>query len=482
MNDRSTSRTSGGNSSGPKRSFSKPKGFGARSGGTSRPSYASSSGGRTSGGKPSYSGSKSGGGRRFGKPSGGGGGAKRGPRKSTADISKFVRKASDQKVEVAAPVIKHVFADFNFSKELNKNLVSKGYNTPTQIQDQSIHYILEGRDVVGLANTGTGKTGAFLLPLIDKVWKDKKNMVLILAPTRELAMQIDKEFRTFSTGMGIFSAMCVGGMPIWKQINDLARKPNFIIGTPGRIKDLSDRGKINYGSIGNIVLDEVDHMLDMGFVEPITLILNSLKADRQSLFFSATMPANIKNLISKFTNNPVTVEVASRSSVSNIDQDVVKVTDEAHKFSELKRLLSEEGFDKVIIFTETKRQVDKLSKDLAKEKFLVESIHGDKRQNQRKKAIDLFEKDKVSILVATDVAARGLDIKGVTHVINYTIPGTDEDYTHRIGRTGRGENKGVALTFISANMSTEAGGDRRSSSRPRSFGAGRSGGRPSYRR
>ena len=343
----------------------------------------------------------------------------------TADISKFVRKASDQKVEIAAPVIKHVFADFNFSKELNKNLVSKGYNTPTQIQDQSIHYILEGRDVVGLANTGTGKTGAFLLPLIDKVWKDKKNMVLILAPTRELAMQIDKEFRTFSTGMGIFSAMCVGGMPIWKQINDLARKPNFIIGTPGRIKDLSDRGKINYGSIGNIVLDEVDHMLDMGFVEPITIILNSLKADRQSLFFSATMPANIKNLISKFTNNPVTVEVASRSSVSNIDQDVVRVTDDAHKFSELKRLLSEDGFDKVIIFTETKRQVDKLSKDLAREKFLVESIHGDKRQNQRKKAIDLFEKDKVTILVATDVAARGLDIKGVTHVINYTIPGTD---------------------------------------------------------
>jgi ATP-dependent RNA helicase RhlE len=178
----------------------------------------------------------------------------------------------------------------------------------------------------------------------------------------------------------------------------------------------------------------------------------------------------------------VTVEVASRSSVSNIDQDVVRVTDDAHKFSELKRLLSEDGFDKVIIFTETKRQVDKLSKDLAKEKFLVESIHGDKRQNQRKKAIDLFEKDKVTILVATDVAARGLDIKGVTHVINYTIPGTDEDYTHRIGRTGRGENKGVALTFISANMSTESSGDRRNSSAPRSSGRGRSGGRPSYRR
>lgn len=437
MNNRTNSRTSGGNSSGPKRSFSRPKSSFPKTGGAKTSSFGGNSRRKFSGG-------------------GRGGGAKRGPRKSTADISKFVRKASDQKVEVVMPEIKHVFADFKFTKELNNNLVSKGFNTPTHIQDQSIPYILEGRDVVGLANTGTGKTGAFLLPLIDKVWKDKKNMVLILAPTRELAMQIDKEFKAFSGGMGIFSAMCVGGMPIWKQINDLARKPNFIIGTPGRIKDLSDRGKINYGSIGNIVLDEVDHMLDMGFVEPITIILNSLKENRQSLFFSATMPNNIKSLIAKFTENPVTVEVASRNTVSNIDQDVIKVTDDAHKFSELKRLLSEDGFDKVLIFIETKRQVDKLSKDLSKEGFSVESIHGDKRQNQRKKAIDMFEKNKVTILVATDVAARGLDIKGVTHVINYTIPGTDEDYTHRIGRTGRGESKGTALTFISEFQRTSS--------------------------
>jgi len=432
MNNKANSRTSGGNSSSPKRSFSKSRGFSTRSGSPSgRPSYSSTSGPK----------------RRFSRSSSGAG--KRGPRKSTADISKFVRKSSDEKKGVVLPVIKHLFSDFKFSKELNNNLISKGYKTPTHIQDQSINYILEGRDVVGLANTGTGKTGAFLLPLIDKVWKDKKNIVLILAPTRELAMQIDKEFRTFSIGMRINSAMCVGGMPIWKQINDLSRKPNFIIGTPGRIKDLSDRGKINYGSIGNIVLDEVDHMLDMGFIEPITIILNSLKADRQSLFFSATMPSNIKNLIAKFTKNPVTVEVASRSNVSNIDQDVVRVIDEAHKLSELKRLLKEDGFDKVLIFTETKRGVDKLSKELSKEGFSVESIHGDKRQNQRKKAIDLFDKDKVAILVATDVAARGLDINGVTHVINYTIPGTDEDYTHRIGRTGRGDKKGNAITFIS---------------------------------
>jgi ATP-dependent RNA helicase RhlE len=422
MNNRSTNRTSGRNSSSPKRSFPKTKRI-----------------------------SKGTGGGGFRKRASGGGG-RRGPRKSTADISKFIKKATVNTKEVSAPQIKHVFADFKFTKELNQNLVKKGYDKPTHIQDQSIKYIQEGKDVVGLANTGTGKTGAFLLPMIDKVCKDKSIKVLILAPTRELAIQIDKEFKTFSVGMGINSAICVGGMPIWKQINDLARKPNFIIGTPGRIKDLSDRGKINYSEIGNIILDEVDHMLDMGFIEPITLILNSLKKDRQSLFFSATMPGNIQSLISKFTKNPVTIEVASRNLSTNVDQDVVIVRDEAHKISELKRLLCEPGFDKVLVFVETKRGVDKLSRELAKDKFLVESIHGDKRQGQRKKAIDLFESNRSNILIATDVAARGLDIKGVTHVINYTIPGTNEDYTHRIGRTGRGENKGSALTFVEESI------------------------------
>ncbi|MDQ5901531.1 MAG: ATP-dependent helicase DeaD [Patescibacteria group bacterium] len=372
---------------------------------------------------------------------------RRGPRKSTADVSRFVKKATPSVEEKALP-IKHLFSDFNFSEDLQKNLESKKFVTPTHIQDESIPFIIDGRDIVGLANTGTGKTGAFLLPLIDKVFKDKKQKVLILAPTRELAMQIDKEFRAFSYGMRIYSAMCVGGMPIWKQINDLARNPNFIIGTPGRIKDLSERGKINYGAINNIVLDEVDHMLDMGFVEPITEILNNLKKERQSLFFSATMPENIKKLISKFTENPVIVEVASKNNINNIDQDIIKVTESENKFPRLVELLKEPGFDKVIIFIETKRGADKLSSDLFKEGFLVDSIHGDKRQGQRKRAIDSFDRNKIKVLVATDVAARGLDIDGITHVINYTVPGTNEDYTHRIGRTGRGGKKGVALTFV----------------------------------
>ena len=424
MNKPTTSSSRASNSRPFKKSFSKSK-FGGSA-------------------KPFRGGGSSGGGRRFG---GGGGNRRKFERKSTADVSKFVRKATPSE-DTTMPEIKHVFADFNFSKELQANLTTKGYTVPTHIQDEAIPFVMEGRDVVGLANTGTGKTAAFLLPLIEKVWKDEKQNVLILAPTRELAMQIDKEFRNFSSGMRIYSAMCVGGMPIWKQINDLARRPNFIIGTPGRIKDLSEKGKINYSQINNIVLDEVDHMLDMGFVEPITEILNNLKRERQSLFFSATMPHNIKNLIAKFTHNPVTVEIASRDTISNIDQDVVKITDQAHKFPELIKILKKPGFDKVLIFSETKRQVDKLYKDLKNEGFKVEAIHGDKRQNQRKNAIDMFDKDRVNILVATDVAARGLDIKEITHVINYTIPGTHEDYTHRIGRTGRGNKKGQALTFI----------------------------------
>lgn len=378
---------------------------------------------------------------------GGGGGGGRFQRKSTLDINKFVRKATvaaDEK----APVIKHRFIDFKFTYGLQNNLRKKGFNIPTPVQDQSIPHIMAGKDVVGLANTGTGKTGAFLLPLIEKVFKDTRERVIILAPTRELALQIDREFREFAFGMKIFSTLAVGGMPIYAQINGLAKNPNFVIGTPGRIDDLAKRGKIKFASFNNVVLDEVDHMLDMGFIEPITEILKQLNPNRQSLFFSATMPANIRALIKKFTKDPVTVEIASRDTINTIDQDIVRVVDKSQKFAQLKEILSKPGFDKVLIFCETKRGVDQLLKDLHKEGFKAESIHGNKRQSQRAKALTLFDRSHVNILVATDVAARGLDIKDITHVINYTIPNTHEDYTHRIGRTGRGSKKGQALTFV----------------------------------
>jgi superfamily II DNA/RNA helicase len=376
-----------------------------------------------------------------------GGGSKRFERKSTLDFSKLVRKATP-KQDAHTPTIKHTFTDFKLNKVLEANILKKGYNTPTPVQDQSIPHIMTGKDVIGLANTGTGKTGAFLIPLLEKVNKDRTQKVLILAPTRELAMQIEKEFREFGATMRIFSTLAVGGMPIYNQIRGLSMKPNFVIGTPGRIKDLSDRRHIKFSEFNNIVLDEVDHMLDMGFIEPITDILNALNPQRQSLFFSATMPVKNRELIKKFMKSPVTVEIAAREHVTSINQDIVRVKSEADKYPELKNILLKPGFDKVLIFAETKRQVDKLSKALIQDGFKAESIHGDKRQSQRRKALTLFAEGKMNILVATDVAARGLDIKNVTHVINYTAPKTTEDYMHRIGRTGRGSHIGTALTFV----------------------------------
>lgn len=363
------------------------------------------------------------------------------------DVSKFVKKCSNLVPETPVE-IKHTFMDFQFSKELNTNLNKRNYVKPTPIQDQSIVHIMAGRDLIGLANTGTGKTAAFLLPLIEKVWKNKSERVLIIAPTRELAMQINTELLNFSYDMRLFSAACVGGMPAFKQINSLRRNPNFVIGTPGRLKDFSDRGLIRYESFTNIVLDEVDRMLDMGFVDEIKEILKKLPTPHQSLFFSATMPPKIKDFIGQFLNNPIKVEIQSGHGRDNVDQDIVRTRGGENKFEQLSEILRDPEFAKVLIFIETKREVEKLARGLADHGFRAESIHGDKRQRERERALTQFKNDTVNILVATDVAARGLDIKDITHVINYTVPQTYDDYIHRIGRTGRGDATGKALTFV----------------------------------
>jgi len=361
------------------------------------------------------------------------------------DVSRFI-KTADQSVSERT-IITNKFSDFALCPEIKKNLAFKNFETPTPIQDQAIKHIIDGRDLIGLASTGTGKTAAFLLPLIDKVYKNHAEKVLIIAPTRELALQIEVEFRSFSYDMKIFSAACVGGMPIFKQIRNLKRNPNFVIGTPGRLKDLSDRGIIKYETFKNIVLDEVDRMLDMGFVDEIKEILNKLPAGRQSLFFSATMPPKIQQLIRDFSQNPITIEVSKGETAKNVDQNIVRVIDKESKFTQLKELLVANN-QKVLIFSETKRDVERLAKNLANEGYKAESIHGDKRQSQRQRALSMFRNDDINILVATDVAARGLDIKDISLVINYTIPQTYDDYVHRIGRTGRGESMGKALTFV----------------------------------
>lgn len=380
----------------------------------------------------------------------GGRGRKGGRRREveSLDISRFIKKATGKTL---APVeIKNSFVDFNLNPYILRNLLDKKFTSPSPIQDRAIPHIMEGRDIVGLANTGTGKTAAFLLPLIHKITLNPQTeSALIVAPTRELAQQIDTEFRIFSKGLNLYSVVCVGGMPAYQQIRGLRYNPHVVIGTPGRIQDLADKGFIDYKIYTNVVIDEVDHMLDMGFVEPITEILNALPKERQSLFFSATMPPKIRELINVFLKDPITVEIQSGKTTDNVDQDIVRIPPGSDKFTTLASLLKQPEMTKVLIFSETKRDVERLTQQLIADGFKATSIHGDKDQRERTRALNFFKCGMVSILVATDVAARGIDVNDITHVINYTIPQTHDDYIHRIGRTGRGSKSGVALTFVS---------------------------------
>lgn len=411
-----------------KSKFSGPKKFGARNfSRNERPSSGSRPGNFRRGGARPGAGSRN----RFSEK---------------IDYNLFVKKAT---MNTDKPtIITNTFADFKFCGPISKNLEVRNYITPTPIQDQAMNHILEGRDLIGLANTGTGKTAAFLLPLIEKVYSNRSERVLIIAPTRELATQIDSELRQFSWGMKIFSTVCVGGMPIYKQISNLRRNPSFIIGTPGRLKDLSDRKLIRLESVKSIVLDEVDRMLDMGFIDDIKYLLSQTPEVKQSLFFSATMPEKIQRLVSQFLKDPITIACKTGNTAANVDQDIVRVRDRAMKFFQLKELLLGEELKKVLIFIETKIEVERLTNTLITEGFKADSIHGDKKQHQRQRALQSFKNNEVNILVATDVAARGLDIDNVSHVINYTVPQTYDDYIHRIGRTGRANKKGVALTFV----------------------------------
>jgi superfamily II DNA/RNA helicase len=367
------------------------------------------------------------------------------------NLSQLVNKAGPIEDEVVF-VPTHQFNDFAIDERLKANIAAKGYITPTPIQDQSIPHVLAGEDIVGLANTGTGKTAAFLIPLIDKVLKfralGKEERVLVMVPTRELAIQIENEFFGFAKGLGLTSVTCVGGANIVPQIRVLRRNPAFVIGTPGRLKDLMERKDLNLSGFSTVVLDEADRMLDMGFINDMKFILGFMQKERHTLFFSATLDREIEKLIGDFLKSPARVSVKTRDTASTIDQDVVHVTRD-NKFDTLVKLLSEKGMDKVLVFGRTKHGVERLATDLNRRGIKADSIHGDKTHGKRQKALGLFKQDHVQVLVATDVAARGLDISGVSHVINYDLPGTYEDYTHRIGRTGRAGKAGKALTFIS---------------------------------
>jgi superfamily II DNA/RNA helicase len=268
-----------------------------------------------------------------------------------------------------------------------------------------------------------------------------------MAPTRELAIQIDEELKTFIKGLKIFSVCCVGGAYIGKQISELRYFNNFIIGTPGRLKDLIERRSLNLSKCNNLVLDEADRMLDMGFINDMKYVMGLMPKERQTLFFSATLDPEIERIINDFLKNPVRISVKTRDTAKSIDQDVVRVSG-AHKLDVLHELLVQPEFSKVLIFGRTKHGVEKLTNMLADRGFKAVSIHGDKAHAQRQRALKLFKDNTVQMMVATDVAARGLDIPNVSHVINYDLPETYEDYVHRIGRTGRADKTGKALTFV----------------------------------
>ena len=435
------------------RSSARPSGgFGSRpasvmdrfSGNSSRPASGgrggSRSGGFSSGGRAG--GSRFGGG--GGRPSGGRGGRKFSG--ENIDVSRFINRATTIVEEVFTPV--HTFSDFKVDERVKANIARKGFIIPSPIQDQAIPNALDGRDIIGLANTGTGKTAAFLIPTINKILNDRNHKAIIITPTRELAIQIQKECIELTKGLAMFNVTCVGGAPIRAQIMSLQRNHNIIIGTPGRLKDLLDRKNLNISNVNTVVLDEADRMLDMGFIDDVRYFLKQIPAERQMLLFSATLAPAIEKLVHEFLNSPVKISVKSRDTSKNVDQDVVRVPDKSKKLEILCGLLQDESFSKTLIFAETKRAVDRLHDDLRSAGFRAESIHGDKRQRERQRAIQGFAEGKTQVLVATDVAARGLDISGVTHVINYEIPQSYDTYVHRIGRTGRANQKGTALTFI----------------------------------
>ncbi len=345
---------------------------------------------------------------------------------------------------------KHTFMDFGVDPLIKDNVVQKGYITPSPIQDQAIPVALEGKDIIGIANTGTGKTAAFAIPVINKILQSANARSLIIAPTRELAQQIEAEFRSFAKDSGLRGAVLIGGSSMGAQLRDLKAKPHIVIGTPGRIKDHVERGTLKLSTFNIIVLDEVDRMVDMGFVKDIRYLLDGLASPRQSLFFSATIDPNIESLVHSFLNDPVTISVKNGSTSKNVEQDVVEYKHTTEKINKLHDILIKESVSKALVFDDTQRNVERLSKELQARGFKVDAIHGGKSQGQRQRALNSFRDNNIEILVATDVAARGIDVVDISHVINYSTPNSYDDYTHRIGRAGRAGRKGYALTFVTA--------------------------------
>jgi ATP-dependent RNA helicase RhlE len=360
----------------------------------------------------------------------------------------FVRKA--------IPAEGTVYTDGRLIRDLPvdgtiiRNLIGKGYELSTEIQDKTLDAILEGRDLIGLAQTGTGKTGAFLIPLIHNLLRSNaESNVLVVSPTRELALQTDREFRSIAHGLKLFSTCLIGGTSVSRDIEKLRKPGHIIIGTPGRLADMVRQGALHLGRFTVLVLDEFDRLLEMGFAPEIMKLVGGMSRRSQTILFSATEDKSQRRAIDELVENPYIVRVRTGNvSADTIDQDIVTVKDGEKKIDILLGMVRDDSFEKVLVFADTKRGVSRICRDLKKAGITADEIHGDKSQNYRVRALESFRNHRIKVLVATDVAARGLDISHVSHVINFQPPRDMESYIHRIGRTGRAGAGGRAITFV----------------------------------
>jgi superfamily II DNA/RNA helicase len=346
------------------------------------------------------------------------------------------------------------FQDFGLADAITRALREEGYQTPTPIQAQTIPFALKGRDVIGIAQTGTGKTAAFALPILHRLLERRLKVppkacrVVVLSPTRELSGQILESFNAYGRHIGVTSALAIGGVPMGRQVRALMSGVEILVATPGRLIDLVQSNALRLGQVEFLVLDEADRMLDMGFINDIRKIVAKLPAKRQTLFFSATMPKDIAELASQMLHDPARVAVTPVSSTAErITQRIIQV-DHSAKATHLAELLTKEPIERALVFTRTKHGADKVVKGLAKAGIASNAIHGNKSQNHRERVLAAFRSGEIRTLVATDIAARGIDVDGISHVVNFDLPNVPETYVHRIGRTARAGAEGTAISLI----------------------------------
>jgi len=370
-------------------------------------------------------------------------------KKSTLNPGLLVKKATAAAQERFRA--ERSFDEMPISERLKVAIRKKGFEYPTEIQDKTLELLLQEQDLLGIAQTGTGKTGAFLIPIIEQLVQrgNPKSFALVVVPTRELALQINEEFRSLTKNLKLFSACFIGGTSINKDLLTLRRPSHIIIATPGRLIDLVDRKEIDLRKFNTLVLDEFDRMLDMGFVHDVKRIVNNMHQRQHTLLFSATIDNKQQSLIENILTEHAVVKISEGDITGDhIDQDTVIISEGQDKFQVLMDMITQKEFTKVLLFEEVKYKVSRLCERLTAAGILADQIHGDKTQNARQEALTAFKRGTIQVLVATDVAARGIDVSDVTHVINYQVPRTYEDYIHRIGRTGRAGKGGKAFTFV----------------------------------